>query len=231
ESPSSKTRTEYMKKFKDPKWDSFCKCYEDCVKYRLSRRMMEGSHRPWLWGGWESSSESSGWSTPRGRVNRVDPLSPAAPPDTAEVTQRLMELRTSPGSKQASPAPPAVDDGSEPEGGGELRRRGAKGQSQEPAPDQHPGAGPAGLDGDSIFSSSASSRLKPLPFLNPSPVSLPQNQTSDACVQTGRPKTGLRSLMRRARSADLEKMRKSQLSVADGPWVTEYMRCFSARVR
>nr|XP_043873113.1 centriole, cilia and spindle-associated protein-like [Solea senegalensis] len=37
---------------------------------------------------------------------------------------------------------------------------------------------------------------------------------------------------RRARSADLEKVRRSQLTAAvDERWTTEYMRCFSARLR
>ncbi|KAJ0051097.1 hypothetical protein NL108_013832, partial [Boleophthalmus pectinirostris] len=111
---TKKVRTEYMKKFKDPRWDSFSKCYEDCVKYRLTRRVMEGAHRPWFWEGWESSSESSGWSTPLGRGNRVGPLT-AAPPDTAEVTHRLMELRTDPGPKRCSGA---EEEEGEPGGGG-----------------------------------------------------------------------------------------------------------------
>lgn len=57
--------TEYMKKFRDPKWETFSKCYEDCVKYRLSRRMMEQTHNPLFGNGWDSGSESSGRSSPK----------------------------------------------------------------------------------------------------------------------------------------------------------------------
>ncbi|CAI5645742.1 unnamed protein product [Oreochromis niloticus] len=59
------------------------------------------------------------------------------------------------------------------------------------------------------------------------------SHTSDACVQTRRESDKRRSRLdrRRARSADLEKIRRSQLMVVDDHWMTEYMRCFSARLR
>lgn len=91
---TKKIRTEYMKKFRDPKWETFSKCYEDSLKYRLTRRVMEHSHKPWFWEGWDSCSDSSGWSTPRLTRNKVVPLSlppppPPPPPPCSEVKQRL----------------------------------------------------------------------------------------------------------------------------------------------
>lgn len=282
---TKKARTEYMKKFKDPKWDSFSKCYEDSLKYRLSRRVMEGAHRPWFIGGWESSSESSGWSTPLCRVNRVSPMC-AAPPDTADVTQRLMELRTSPGSKTGSGAEVEAEPGG---GGADLRAAEATvvengpseandspainvngfhddtptdngpidsassdGEVLRPRPRQRPRRRPPrsetahnlreGTSCDAVVRKTRAKSQPPTGSRDRERLDWSQrhmevsrtpnnSRTSDACVQTGRPKTGLRSLMRRARSADLDKIRKGQLSVADSPWVTEYMRCFSARVR
>lgn len=58
--------------------------------------------------------------------------------------------------------------------------------------------------------------------------------TSDACVQThrGSSRRGSNLERRRARSADLEKATQpSQLRAVEDRWVTEYMRCFSARLR
>lgn len=287
---TKKARTEYMKKFKDPKWDSFFQCYEDSLKYRLSRRMMEGAHRPWFVGGWESSSESSGLSTPLGRGNRVGPMS-TAPPDTAEVTQRLMELRTSPRLKRCSGS---EEPGEEPGGGGGNGRKAeatvvengpsealandsatvnlngfhndtptdngpidsasSDGEILRPAdrPRQRPRRRPPrsetaqnlreGMVCDAVGRKARAKSQPPTSSRDRERLDWTQthmearrtpnnSHTSDACIQTGRPKTGLKSLMRRARSADLEKIRKNQLSVADSPWVTEYMRCFSARVR
>lgn len=98
---TKKVRTEYMKKFRDPKWETFSKCYEDSLKYRLTRRVMEHSHKPWFWEGWDSCSDSSGWSTPRLTRNKIAPLSLPPPPATSEVKQRLLELKTSPRPREA----------------------------------------------------------------------------------------------------------------------------------
>ncbi|CAJ0948803.1 unnamed protein product [Ranitomeya imitator] len=59
-------RSEYMKRFKDPEWEASCRsCYQEMLKYRLGRRMLEHAHNPWLWDGWDGSSgSSSGHSTP-----------------------------------------------------------------------------------------------------------------------------------------------------------------------
>lgn len=84
---TKKIRTEYMKKFRDPKWETFSKCYEDSLKYRLTRRVMEHSHKPWFWEGWDSSSDSSGWSTPRLSSNKIAPLS-LPPPTSLETNVR-----------------------------------------------------------------------------------------------------------------------------------------------
>lgn len=94
---TKKIRTEYMKKFRDPKWETFSKCYEDSLKYRLSRRVMEHSHKPWFWEGWDSGSESSGWSTPRLSRNKVVPLS--LPPPSSEVKRRLSSPEPKPPSE------------------------------------------------------------------------------------------------------------------------------------
>lgn len=56
-----------MKKFKDPKWETYGKCYENLLSYRLSRRMLEQTHNPWFWDECESDTESSGKSTPQER--------------------------------------------------------------------------------------------------------------------------------------------------------------------
>lgn len=55
-------RSEYMKKFKDPKWETYAKCYEETLKYRLNRRLLEQTHNPWFWSGSDSDSDSGGRS-------------------------------------------------------------------------------------------------------------------------------------------------------------------------
>eukprot|EP00062_Callorhinchus_milii_P009736 gi/632953855/ref/XP_007892650.1/ PREDICTED: centriole, cilia and spindle-associated protein [Callorhinchus milii] len=63
---AKRIKSEYMKKFKEPKWDTFFSCYLDMVHYRNMRRLLEQAHNPWLWDGWQdSSTSSSGDSTPK----------------------------------------------------------------------------------------------------------------------------------------------------------------------
>ncbi|XP_072907262.1 centriole, cilia and spindle-associated protein-like [Hemitrygon akajei] len=63
---TKRMKTEYMKKFKGPKWDNYGSCYSDLVQYRNMRRILEQAHIPWVWTGWDTSSNSSsGASTPR----------------------------------------------------------------------------------------------------------------------------------------------------------------------
>lgn len=55
-------RSEYMKKYKDPKWETYAKCYEELLKYRLTRRLLEQTHNPWFWSGSDTDSDSGGRS-------------------------------------------------------------------------------------------------------------------------------------------------------------------------
>ncbi|XP_029010516.1 centriole, cilia and spindle-associated protein [Betta splendens] len=271
---TKKARTEYMKRFKDPKWETFSKCYEDSLKYRLTRRVMEHSHKPWFWEGWDSGSESSGWSTPRLARNRVAPLS--LPLHTSmEVKQTLEELEAGPGPKGSEDggAAPAAEDAEAEASGGSAPN--SSGPSDDRATDAGP-ADSASSDGEPAkpvqkrhhrrrsprsetglkdrsgddkppraksqpaISTREKENRRPSSRLDwterqPEARRAPNanSHTSDACVQTRRQsaKRSSNPERRRARSADPDKLRRSQLTVADERWTTEYMRCFSARLR
>lgn len=66
-------RSEYMKKFKDPKWETYTKCYEEMLKYRLTRRLLEQTHKPWFWSGSDTDSDSGGRSPLPPGKNQVGP--------------------------------------------------------------------------------------------------------------------------------------------------------------
>ncbi|TKS69962.1 Centriole, cilia and spindle-associated protein [Collichthys lucidus] len=59
---TKRIHSEYMKKFKDPKWETYAKCYEEMLKYRLTRRLLEHTHNPWFWSGSDTDSDSGGRS-------------------------------------------------------------------------------------------------------------------------------------------------------------------------
>lgn len=61
---TKRIRSEYMKKFKDPKWETYSKCYEEMLKYRLTRRLLEHTHNPWFWSGPDSDTDSAETSPP-----------------------------------------------------------------------------------------------------------------------------------------------------------------------
>ncbi|XP_039987351.1 centriole, cilia and spindle-associated protein [Xiphias gladius] len=68
---TKRIRSEYMKKFKDPKWETYTKCYEEMLKYRLTRRLLEHTHNPWFWSGSDSDSDTGGRSPPPPKKNQV----------------------------------------------------------------------------------------------------------------------------------------------------------------
>ncbi|XP_033985692.1 centriole, cilia and spindle-associated protein [Trematomus bernacchii] len=279
---TKRVRSEYMKKFRDPKWETFSKCYEDSVKYRLTRRVMEHSHKSWFFEGWDNSSESSGWSTPRPSRNRIAPLSlpkqKISNPETKETSEdreteggggetvvdaaplaavvvngvngsSSVTPDTSGPSEVESPSDPGPADTTSSDGEPvlppprrRLRRRTPRSETphrdssleEKPAVLRKPPRAKSTPALCSKESLRASGRLDWSDRQGEGRRARNNSHTSDACVQTtrrGSDKKNSNPERRRARSADLEKTRRSQLSVADDRWVTEYMRCFSARLR
>ncbi|KAL8185908.1 UNVERIFIED_CONTAM: hypothetical protein K2H54_059719 [Gekko kuhli] len=64
--PARCVKSEYMKRYKEPKWEACGPCYQELLRYRLSRRLLEQAHRPWFWDGWEQDSASGGSPSPPG---------------------------------------------------------------------------------------------------------------------------------------------------------------------
>ncbi|XP_015241948.1 PREDICTED: centriole, cilia and spindle-associated protein [Cyprinodon variegatus] len=69
---AKRIRSEYMKKFKDPKWETYTKCYGEMLAYRLTRRLLEHTHYPWFWSGSDSDSDSGGRSSTSPTRNQVE---------------------------------------------------------------------------------------------------------------------------------------------------------------
>ncbi|KAJ3615100.1 hypothetical protein NHX12_018668 [Muraenolepis orangiensis] len=263
--------TEYMKKFREPKWETFSKCYEDSLRYRLTRRVMEHSHKPWVWTGWDPGSDSSGRSTPRlSRSSRIAPLSVVPPQTRLEFrgrdrlskfepppepkppfggrdakVQEVQRTETETSTAESGPVvsarrglPKKCPGSSRPSETTETDAGPLESSDEEltkPALRRHPRRPPPpGGSGEESGGVRKPPRAKSQPSLLAKETLRPSGETVDACVQTTRRSSEKRvgnSERRRARSADLEKSRKSELTVADSHWVTEYMRCFSARLR
>ncbi|XP_075720433.1 centriole, cilia and spindle-associated protein [Rhinoderma darwinii] len=251
-------RSEYMKRFKDPHWEDYRNCYEEMLKYRLTRRLLEHAHDPWLWDGWEGSSgSSSGHSTPPPK-----PWEPVtAAPETAP--QKLAPAETEQDANNATTRPSG------------LCNRAAQNEGQRSGND--PLRQESYQDGEKITESSEKSACLSRPHQSHSALSKPDARKLDASPQkmsvtkeirhpfalyasgerkkdTGSQKThnvcapaqkneihesALRAKNRRqkekrkqrARSADAERVLRRKPSPVDNPWMTEYMRCYSSRTR
>ncbi|XP_047435782.1 centriole, cilia and spindle-associated protein [Mugil cephalus] len=281
---TKRIRSEYMKKFKDPKWDTYAKCYEEMLKYRLTRRLLEHTHNPWFWSGSDSDSDSGGRSPTPPSKNQVG----------AEGSNEAEGARTDrqPQTRGSGPVPrlplqeeqeedvsaeQAAVQVSQPDGAGEAsvqqeegeeQRAGSRGgrhrgdQEKVPAGSRPPSSKPP----KSRSQAWRSQRVRPAPSRQPKedmkegrhPFALYGSGEKDANIASRkthnvgpvastneihesalRAKTRReverqiqtqRTARRRTKSAEVDKAR-TVVQPEFNPWLTEYMRCFSARSR
>ncbi|KAL2083690.1 hypothetical protein ACEWY4_021463 [Coilia grayii] len=254
-------RSEYMKKFKDPKWETCSRCYEELLKYRRTRRLLEQSHNPWFWGDWASDASDSGKSTSQG--NHVEPLhledetprceevpeQQTTPPDhlTKPVAARSQEIEVPPpnrepevetNNRRACPViatevklPVPIKPKSRQHASHKpTRTKSQPRKCQDPQDtkddkeNRHPFAMYGSGDRKADTASKKTHNVCPA-------ASTKEIHESALRAKTRREVEKQMKKMdkRRALSVDLEKMAKAK-SVADfDPWMTEYMRCYSAR--
>lgn len=97
-SPGSGAKSEYMKRYREPRWDEYAPCYRELLHYRLGRRLLEQAHAPWLWDDWgpagasddsaSSASSGAGSPAPQGAPESPPPPPPADPAAREEPTRR-----------------------------------------------------------------------------------------------------------------------------------------------
>ncbi|XP_022049247.1 centriole, cilia and spindle-associated protein isoform X1 [Acanthochromis polyacanthus] len=286
---TKRIRSEYMKKFKDPKWETYTKCYEEMLKYRLTRRLLEHTHNPWFWSGSDTDSDSGGRS----------PATPPPPPPPSKNQVGAEELEECEGARKeqqtstTGPVPrlPVQEEeenkngsagqGSQHDGAEETRvlqeereeqRASSQGSKPLTAPHRDKVKDTGGPQPQQSKPSKStrqtwrSQRVRPAPSRQPRddskesrhPFALygsgekdadmasrkthnvgPAASTKEIHESALRAKTRReverqiqtqRSERRRAKSADPDKARKL-VQPEYNPWLTEYMRCFSARSR
>ncbi|XP_006902132.1 PREDICTED: centriole, cilia and spindle-associated protein-like [Elephantulus edwardii] len=81
--PGSKVKSEYMKRYKDPRWDMYAPCYRELLHYRQSRRLLEQAHNPWFWDDWGQACSSEDTSSSGGRGSPCPEAPGASPPPSA----------------------------------------------------------------------------------------------------------------------------------------------------
>ncbi|KAM6085773.1 centriole, cilia and spindle-associated protein [Theristicus caerulescens] len=250
--PARRVKTEYMKRFKEPKWESCGACYLELLRYRLSRRLLEQAHRPWLWDGWEQGSgggsSTAGSPSPPGagspaaaqEEEEEEAAAPAAAPSEAGRANPEKE-REDQEKQQREEQEKTVENTSVKEADKTSRtgrrpsrsalssrndRRSAKSPQKTDAPkeNKHPfalyGWGERQTDTGSQKTHNVC-------------ASASANEIHESALRAkNRRQVEKRKLsQRRVRSAEAEKAWRIKPSPPDNPWMTEYMRCYSARAR
>uniref|UniRef100_A0A8C5MPD2 Centriole, cilia and spindle associated protein n=1 Tax=Leptobrachium leishanense TaxID=445787 RepID=A0A8C5MPD2_9ANUR len=257
-----KLRSEYMKRFKEPQWDAYGKCYAELLSYRLRRRLLEQAHKPWLWEGWEGSSDSSSdQSVPQKPEPSTAPVAPkpnepAAPkePPSSEVREQassdivarvLQQHRDAKEELNMQPTDTEAQTGSlgnqrdgkdchkedeeKTEVKGKCTRR--KINKSPPRPDlSKENQQPFVLYGCGEKKKDTGSQKTHNVF---APTNQHEIHESALRAKNRRQKEKRRQLLQRqrARSADARTNLIPDPDPLDNPWMTEYMRCYSARTR
>ncbi|XP_049573222.1 centriole, cilia and spindle-associated protein [Syngnathus scovelli] len=266
---TKRNRSEYMKKFKNPKWETCSNCYEEMLNYRLGRRLLEQSHNPWIWIVSDSDSDSAGENSPRTDRSQAQSSETGDEP----VGVQLQEYQ---GTRTDVPRLPVLENEEhvdhpqgireEPEETEEhscskhksFTHRGAQTEKDPPAPRKqqtksqripkftcvqrvkktavtrppdenrrHPFALYASGEKDADTAGKKTHNVRPAASTNqihPSALRAKSRREVERHIQFQQ------SEPPRAKSADLENVRK-KVQTEYNPWLTEYMRCFSARTR
>ncbi|XP_005804296.2 centriole, cilia and spindle-associated protein isoform X1 [Xiphophorus maculatus] len=275
---TKRIRSEYMKKFKDPKWETYTKCYEEMLAYRLTRRLLEHTHNPWFWSGSDSDSDSGGRSPPHPSKNQVEAGGAETEEPEGVKTDRQRETRTTgagprptvQNEEQIRPDPQSsahssqCDDtresnravqGEEEEFSAPLRdkekeTRAARPHQRKPSKStrpawrsqrvrpvrqlkedtkekRHPFALYGSGEKDADIADRKTHNVGPAAStaeIHESALRAKTRRQVERQIQSRRPER------RRAKSADPNKAGMA-VQPEFNPWLTEYMRCFSARSR
>ncbi|XP_049909308.1 centriole, cilia and spindle-associated protein isoform X2 [Epinephelus moara] len=282
---TKRIRSEYMKKFKDPKWETYTKCYEEMLKYRLTRRLLEHTHNPWFWNGTDSDSDSGGRSpTPPSKNQvRAETSRDRAEAEVEECEGARMERQQEQQQSRATGSVPRLPlqeeeeenvsavhgsqlNGAQDTGVPEVEREEQDHREQDKERDTGVPRSQQSKPPKASKQTWRSQRVRPAPTRQPRddskesrhPFALygsgekdadmasrkthnvgPVASTTEIHESALRAKTrreverqiqAQRTERRRAKSADVEKSRKL-VQPEFNPWLTEYMRCFSARSR
>lgn len=139
-SPGSGVKSEYMKRYQEPRWDEYGPCYRALLHYRLGRRLLEQAHAPWLWDDWgpACASDDSASSASSGAGAPAPQCAPASPPPPVEPAAREEP-------EQRARAAPEEERGAEAAGDAEARD--AEAAEDSALPGTWPGRAPlVGLD-------------------------------------------------------------------------------------
>ncbi|ELR55701.1 hypothetical protein M91_02777 [Bos mutus] len=260
-SPGSGVKSEYMKRYQEPRWDEYGPCYRALRHYRLGRRLLEQAHAPWLWDDWGQAGASDDSAS-----SASGPQDSSLPPSICFVSvthsaarlalcgslERLgyhLPVHRCPGESEHQPALPVKDVKEKPER--QIRMRDPEKSASSTDPQQPPSALAARGSRKTKSPQRSSTRIKEHrhPFAlygwgekqtdtgsqktHNVCASAPVHEIHESALRAKNrrqvEKRRLAAQRQRAHSADVEKNRRVKPASSENPWMTEYMRCYSAR--
>ncbi|KAM9686921.1 centriole, cilia and spindle-associated protein [Trichechus inunguis] len=284
-SPGSKVKSEYMKRYKDPRWDMYGPCYRELLHYRLSRRLLEQAHNPWFWDDWGPASSSDDSSSGGGGSPCPAPQgAPASSPPPSPPRSAVLELEA---SEDADAGAAGLSDPEKRRGKDvdtslkatfeqhkdlgphaeveELPMREVEEKPEQQIKTKETDKLPSGVEPrqqPSALFARGNRKTAKSPQRLPSKIrenkhpfalygwgekqtdtgsqkthnvcaSAPMHEIHESALRAkNRRQVEKRKLVaqrQRAHSVDVEKNRRIKPSSSDNPWMTEYMRCYSAR--
>ncbi|MBZ3887618.1 Centriole, cilia and spindle-associated protein [Sciurus carolinensis] len=208
-SPGSGVKSEYMKRYREPRWDEYAPGYRELLRYRLGRRLLEQAHAPWLRDAWgpDSSSDDSASSAAWGPAPRCALADPEESSEASEPAEA---------SGREKPERPAGEQGAEAGDEQDLAQPALPVKDVEEKPEQQ-----TQVKETDRSTAGVTPRQQPMHEIHEFALRAKSRRQVE--------KRKLAAQRQRAHWAELEKSRASRAPPAESPWVTEYMRCYSAR--
>nr|XP_033794873.1 centriole, cilia and spindle-associated protein [Geotrypetes seraphini] len=243
-------RSEYMKRFKDPHWEAHWQRYEELLRYRRGRRLREHEHCPWVWEGWEEVSDSSSCSSTScicssKQLPEPDHLPSGLLADAEQQNNKAGASIENTRKPDIIERPQTLENVME-------KYDEEKAEEQAKVNERTRRAFPSTIGRKSVknFQKKGSSKEIRYPFAlyacGEKMMATASQKTHNVCAPASASEiheSALRAKNRRQkdkRKQMLQKQRACSAELesalrkpppADNPWLTEYMRCYSARAR
>ncbi|XP_038617134.1 centriole, cilia and spindle-associated protein [Tachyglossus aculeatus] len=213
--PGRRVRSEYMKRFQAPPWEACGPRYRELLRYRRARRLLEQAHWPWPAAGPPEPPPG-----PRGpEPQPKESLEPGEQRQSEEPAEKN-EVDKQMGPRGAPRRPSALPDRGDQKPPGSPQRAARVRENKHPFALYGWGEKQTDTGAQKTHNVCASASTREI---HASAIRAKNRNQAE--------KRKMGNERQRNPAEDGEKPRRAKPPSAESPWVTEYMRCYSARVR